>query len=104
MIPDMDLVVLIDDPEAALDPSTFVAMIGDLLERVSDPPVVGEGKARDSDTRDRRPTLTSSRCQRRASRSSSSTSLPLPVFLSVSSGARVTWVTAWQPLTFRHRM
>ncbi|TXT11155.1 hypothetical protein VHUM_01906 [Vanrija humicola] len=30
---DMDLVVLIDDPEAALDPSTFVAMIGDLLER-----------------------------------------------------------------------
>ncbi|KAL7424383.1 hypothetical protein Q5752_000065 [Cryptotrichosporon argae] len=30
---DMDLVVLIDDPEAALDPSTFVQMIGDLLER-----------------------------------------------------------------------
>jgi terminal uridylyltransferase len=32
-LPDMDLVVLIDDPEAALDPSMFVQMIGDLLER-----------------------------------------------------------------------
>jgi terminal uridylyltransferase len=32
--PDMDLVVLIDDPDAGLDPSMFVQMIGDLLERV----------------------------------------------------------------------
>lgn len=32
---DMDLVVLIEDPDAGLDPSTFVQMIGDLLERVS---------------------------------------------------------------------
>lgn len=31
----MDLVVLIDDPDAGLDASTFVQMIGDLLERVS---------------------------------------------------------------------
>lgn len=31
----MDLVVLIDDPDAGLDPSLFVQMIGDLLERVS---------------------------------------------------------------------
>ena len=31
---DMDLVVLIDDPEANIEPSHFVAMIGDLLERV----------------------------------------------------------------------
>lgn len=30
---DMDLVVLIDDPDAGLDPSSFVQMIGDLLER-----------------------------------------------------------------------
>ncbi|KLT41907.1 hypothetical protein CC85DRAFT_101955 [Cutaneotrichosporon oleaginosum] len=30
---DMDLVVLIDDPEAGLDSSLFVQMIGDLLER-----------------------------------------------------------------------
>lgn len=30
---DMDLVVLIDDPNAALEPSHFVQMIGDLLER-----------------------------------------------------------------------
>lgn len=29
----MDLVVLIDDPNAALEPSHFVQMIGDLLER-----------------------------------------------------------------------
>lgn len=36
----MDLVVLIDDPEAALDPSLFVSMIGDLLERVSVPGLV----------------------------------------------------------------
>lgn len=31
---DMDLVVLIDDPDAGLDSSLFVQMIGDLLERV----------------------------------------------------------------------
>lgn len=34
-VSDMDLVVLIDDPDAGLDPSLFVSMIGDLLERVS---------------------------------------------------------------------
>lgn len=31
---DMDLVVLIDDPAAGIEPSHFVAMVGDLLERV----------------------------------------------------------------------
>jgi hypothetical protein len=32
---DMDLVVLIDDENAGLDPSHLVQMMGDLLERVS---------------------------------------------------------------------
>lgn len=32
---DMDLVVLIDDPTAGLEPSHLVQMMGDLLERVS---------------------------------------------------------------------
>lgn len=31
----MDLVVLIDDPNAGIESSHFVAMMGDLLERVS---------------------------------------------------------------------
>ena len=31
---DMDLVVLIDDPAAGLEPSHLVQMMGDLLERV----------------------------------------------------------------------
>jgi len=31
---DMDLVVLIDDPGASLEPSHLVQMLGDLLERV----------------------------------------------------------------------
>jgi hypothetical protein len=31
----MDLVVLIDDPAAGLEPSHLVQMMGDLLERVS---------------------------------------------------------------------
>lgn len=35
LMQDMDLVVLIDDPDAGLDSSLFVQMIGDLLERVS---------------------------------------------------------------------
>jgi len=34
---DMDLVVLIDDENAGLDPSHLVQMMGDLLERVSLP-------------------------------------------------------------------
>lgn len=33
--PDMDLVVLIDDPTANLEASHLVQMIGDLLQRVS---------------------------------------------------------------------
>lgn len=33
----MDLVVLIDDPGAALEPSHLVQMMGDLLERVGLP-------------------------------------------------------------------
>ena len=36
---DMDLVVLIDDPDAGIESSHFVAMVGDLLERVSLPPL-----------------------------------------------------------------
>lgn len=34
-IPDMDLVVLIDDENAGLDSGHLVQMMGDLLERVS---------------------------------------------------------------------
>jgi hypothetical protein len=33
-VPDMDLVVLIDDPSAGLESSHLVQMIGDLLQRV----------------------------------------------------------------------
>jgi hypothetical protein len=35
LMKDMDLVVLIDDENAGLDPSHLVQMMGDLLERVS---------------------------------------------------------------------
>lgn len=67
----MDLVVLIDDPDAGLDPSLFVSMIGDLLERVSGNFWIEEW-TNVADLQ-RRPTLTSSLCPRLVSPSSSST-------------------------------
>lgn len=39
MCADMDLVVLIDDENAGIEPSHFVQMMGDLLERVRAPAV-----------------------------------------------------------------
>ena len=45
---DMDLVVLIDDENAGLDPSHLVQMMGDLLERVSCQDSLGGIKADDT--------------------------------------------------------
>ena len=42
LVVDMDLVMLIDDPGAALEPSHLVQMLGDLLERVRPPCLLGD--------------------------------------------------------------